>query len=152
MTLLDPTRTSFSRRDHFLLASVTFIVASIAFVLYRAFVPETVLTISVNPLPARLEWLRGATTQTLVYQLSYCKKIDAPSTVLRELRSVNGNTVVSLYTSGYSLPIGCDTVDIVEPMPSYIPPGRYILRVTFTYRVNAVASPLTFETVPFDLE
>jgi hypothetical protein len=152
MTMLDPDRQELSRRDLILFGSVGFIVASIAFVLYKAFVPDTVLTVYTHPLPVVVEWQGGTPgTRSITYRLNYCKTVDFPSTVVRELRAVEGGKIVSLYTSGYSLPRGCDTVDIVEPMPGYIPEGRYVLRITFTYRQNFITSPYTFETEAFTL-
>lgn len=139
--------------DRIMLGCVVFCASAMVYGLYRAFIPETALTVSVNPLPVvvdRFGELPG--TRSITYRLHYCKSVDSPSTVVRELRAVDSPRIVSLYTSGYSLPKGCDVVDIVEPMPGYIPAGHYILRITFTYRVNAVTSPYTFETEPFELK
>jgi hypothetical protein len=160
MSLLNPEiprttgngRPKYTTRDKVLLACVVFSAAAILFVLYKAFVPETVLTVFVHPMPVVVQYEGGPGTRSVTYRMHYCKTVEAPSTVVRELREVDGTSLVSLYTSGYSLPLGCDVKDIVEPMPGYIPAGRYVLRVTFTYRINAITSPYSFETEPFTLQ
>jgi hypothetical protein len=143
---------SFRKRDQIMLACVVFSAGAIVFVLYKAFVPETVLTVFTHPLPVVIEWQGGTPgTRSITYRLNYCKEVEASSSVVRELLSVDGANIVSLYTSGYALPRGCHTVDIVEPMPGYIPAGRYYMRITFTYQRNFITNPYSFVTHPFTL-
>jgi hypothetical protein len=152
-TILPPSRERMSRSGMVLLGLVFFIFLAICYVLYRAFVPTTVLTINTHPLPVVVQWKTlSGTSRVVAYRMDYCKDVDFPSTAVRELLSVDGDTIVTLPTAGYSLPRGCYTRTIVESMPLYIPPGRYFLRITFTFRINAVTSPYTFQTEPFDLD
>lgn len=138
-------------REVILFSCMLFLVVSVTYVLYRVFVPLRVLEVHRHPLPVvGLHQIGGA--RSLSYRFDYCKFYDVHSTVLRELRQVDAPIIVSLYTSGYALPVGCDVVDIVEPLPPYIPPGRYKLRLIFTYRVNAVTIPTVMETEEFEVD
>jgi hypothetical protein len=142
---------SFTQRERTLYGLLIFIAAGVAFVLYRTFVPTVALVSNQERMPV-VSITGTAGSRAIVYRLDYCKQIKAQSTAYRFLRQVDAPVVVSLYASGFVLPAGCHVVDIVEPMPAYVPPGRYVLDVSFVYRTNAVTHPPTFETEVFELK
>jgi hypothetical protein len=138
------------KRHHILYGLILFMSISMAFIMYRVFVPKVVL--EVKELPIRVVGLTYGTTRAVIYRFNYCKFYNFPSTVNRELHLIGHEFIVGLPTVGYSFPVGCGVVDIAEPLPSYIPPGVYRLRITYQYQGNAVTKPHIFETETFELK
>lgn len=142
---------SFRLREQVLYGAVIFSALVLGLVLFRAFVPS--VGVSVNA-PIPVVGVSYGNTRAVVYRLDYCKTVSPLSLVHRELRAVDQPSVpviVSLYSSGFVLEKGCHVIDIVEPIPAYVPPGRYVMAISFVFRTNAVTQPPILETEPFSL-
>lgn len=121
-------------------------------ILWMGFVPVTVMTVNTHPLP--ILYTAGDTVggRSIAYWLDYCKTNDATATVTRELRDVTRDRLVPLSVVGYVLPSGCHRYEVVEPVPSSVPLGRYRLRLTFSYRPARYRNvPPVFESEPFEV-
>ena len=132
---------------------VGFMNAAIIFVLWKAFFPVTIIAVNQHPLPILYSAGNPYEGRSVAYRLDYCKSDeDAIATVIRELRQVGRERVVSLSTTGYALPGGCHNFDVVEPIPAYVPIGRYTLRLTYSYRVGSYRNePAIFESEEFEV-
>lgn len=120
----------------------------LAFILYRWLVPQVAMQVGRLPLPVSVDRVTGV----IVYHMEYCKFIQATAAVHRELREVTASSPPRLYalpSSGFALPTGCHTVEVVDALPSYLLPGVYQLRLVFSYRSNAVSEPAVLETESF---
>lgn len=128
--------------------ALLFLAAAVAYVLYLASVPVLVLYVTVHPMPVTTPLVEPGGSVT--YVLDYCKFVDTSAGVIRELRRVDNQITVSLAESGSSLPTGCHQIKVIEPIPSYVPDGDYVLRLTRQYRRTTYRDlPLMLETEPF---
>jgi hypothetical protein len=76
--------------------------------------------------------------ELVIYEANYCKYTTAPALVVRNLESTTG-TVIGLPTTSTNLPTGCHIAQSATTVvPTTAPPGTYKIRLTITYRVNAL--------------
>jgi len=119
--------------------------------MYMSRNPIQVLRVQTLPLRvvnAQAEVDRG---QPIVFEFNYCKYVEATATLMRELYAVDGRDLVAMLPlTGGALPTGCHKILLAEPVPGYVPPGRYVLRITRLYRAGTFYDdPEIFETAPF---
>lgn len=119
--------------------------------LYLVLTPVRVIHLAEVPLRvinANHEVNRGS---GLVYRVDYCKYVDTTATMTRELVAQDGRELlVMLPLTAGSLPVGCHAVTLVDAIPTYVPSGKYTLRITRVYRTSTFYDrPAVFETEPF---
>lgn len=124
------------------------------FFLWLVLSPIKIIEVSKVPmevLNVNREVTRG---DPLVYQIDYCKYHKAVATMTRELVATdNRDLSVMLHLSAGALPLGCHTVQLIEDIPHFVPPGMYKLRVTRKYDVAAFFDvPEILETEEFAVQ
>lgn len=135
-------------------ASISFVGLALCFLACGLFIflllrPITVVRVNRHP----LQVLSGVVVQGkgVSYLQDYCKYSNPESTRTRELVSADDpQTVVGLTPSTVSLELGCHISTVFDNIPTYVPPGRYKLRIRQLYHVYRFRDvPLELETEPF---
>lgn len=84
--------------------------------------------------------------EELVYEVDYCKYIDGPATVTRQL--IN-HQIIFLPVVVTNLPKGCNKSERRLELPR-LAPDTYRLRISTTYEINKLRSEtFIYETEPF---
>ena len=155
--MTDERRASWKRWEHRLAKLAVFATVGsfciLMYVLYRTFNPVQVIVLNAYPMRViTTENYRGSIGMT--YEIDYCKHVDVIATLARELVATDGrDLVVMLPLVAGALPIGCHLYHATEMIPTYVPPGRYKLRVTRMYRMSVHYDiPPVLETQEFEVK
>ena len=82
----------------------------------------------------------------LILKVDYCKWVDIPATVTRQL---NDGVIIELPPAITNLPMGCykNTIRYV-PIPTGVPEGKYTYQTTLEYRISILRTVRTTTPSP----
>lgn len=91
------------------------------------------------------------TSQSAIYQVDYCKKMEAEGVVYYELTDESGVIWNSIKKDVFR-PAGCGNADVPIFIPPDVKPGKYKIRIVIHYHVNRIRDIVEeFETPFFEV-
>lgn len=105
-------------------------ILSIA-ILYLLFFPISV--IEPQQQPYRVITKEVSVGKYFVYEVNACKNVDTTAMIQRQFV---GDVIYSLPDQNGNIQMGCSKSKVSIKVPDDIPPGRYHLELTVTYKLN----------------
>lgn len=121
----------------------------IGYITYTASFPADVITMRV-PLEVRpAPWEPIIRPGSIIaVRHDYCKKSEQYAQIGVYLSDMETKIVIPITVTVAAMPVGCHVVDMLVPIPTFVPPGRYTLTTTRDYR----PSPYTTRSYEFKSE
>ncbi len=122
-----------------LLTNVTMglVLLFILYLGFLAFIPVKVMEAQTQPYKIINKELNPG--QTIVYEIDICKYKPLGATVSRQIVGDNNEALVSLTPVSTDVPMGCSkSLSATTRVPDGLPPGKYHIELTLTYRVNVL--------------
>lgn len=122
----------------FYYASMTILLIAAFLMIYTSYLLfAPVKVIEPNVQPYKVVESEAKAGEEVTYTVDYCKYIDAPGTITRQL--IAEGVAVNSQEQAVFLPSGCPLrKDIKVKLPLDLASGEYYIRINLEYRVNAV--------------
>ena len=112
---------------------------------YLFFWPITVITANVQPYRVLTPVVYAG--GNITYQVNACKVLGIPAAVVRTFEDDIGYPSIS---GTNNIPIGCHKTNVTIPVPTFIPPGKYHIKLDAIYTINSFRTETqAFNTAEF---
>jgi hypothetical protein len=112
---------------------------------YEVFWPITVITARVQPYKVLTPIVYAG--GNITYQVDACKMLGVPAEVIRTYQDGVGYPSI---TGSNNIPSGCHKTNVTIPVPLFVPPGKYHIKLDAIYHINAFRTETnTFVTTDF---
>jgi hypothetical protein len=107
-------------------------IALLMYFYYLMFWPVTVIKANVQPYKVITPIIKVG--GNLTYQVDACKSTPLMASVIRTFED---DIAYPSITSSNNIPAGCHKTNVTIPVPLYIPPGKYYIKLDAVYQINA---------------